>query len=148
QFLRADRTAPAAPRIEAPPLRLDPARPVAVVSAWPGADADAIGRIAPGIELIRLADGPEAVRRAQHAIDESSAADGVVVVGDADAWAAHWSLAAAARARAELVVHGGSQELRVLVRDAGLPPLLDVDRDQCWRIRSDRTTERAAWPPA
>ncbi|MRX42773.1 FtsK/SpoIIIE domain-containing protein [Agromyces kandeliae] len=146
QFLRADRTAAVAPRIEAPPLRLDIARPVALVSARPGADADRIGRIAPGTELIRLADGPDAVLRAQHAIDGSSVAGGVIVVGDADAWTANWSLAATARARAELVVHGGSRELRAVVRDAGLPPLLDVDRDQCWRIRTDRTTERAAWP--
>jgi len=145
QFLRADRQAAPAARLEAPPLRLDAARPVAVASARPGADADSIGRIAE-VEPIRLADGPDAARRAQHAIESGAA--GVVIVGDADAWTANWSLAAAVRSRAELVVHGGGLELRALVRDAGLPPLLDIDRDQCWRIGVDRTTERAAWPPA
>ncbi|WP_353815510.1 FtsK/SpoIIIE domain-containing protein [Agromyces sp. SYSU T00266] len=145
QFLRADRRTDPAPRVEAAPFRLDAARPVAVASARPGADADSIGRVAPGMELVRLADGPDAARRALSSIEAGGA--GVVVLGDADAWAANWSLAAAARARAELLVHGGGSELRALLRDAELPPLLDVDRDQCWRVRADRTTERAAWPP-
>ncbi|GAA1056377.1 hypothetical protein GCM10017608_28690 [Agromyces luteolus] len=146
QFLRADRPTAPAPRVEAPPLRFDTARPVAVASARPGVDADAIGRIAPEVELIRLADGPDAARRARHAID--SGGGGVVIVGDADAWAADWGLAAAARSRADLVVHGSGPESRALVRDAGILPLLDVDRDQCWFTGVDRTTERAAWPVA
>ncbi len=148
QFLHADRPIAIAERTEAAPLRFDPARPVAIASARPGPDADALERIVPGARVIRLVDGAEAVRRAQAEVDGVGVGDArVIIVGDADAWAASWSLAAAARARADLVVHGGGPELRALARDAGLPPLLDTDRDQCWRVRSDRTMERAAWPP-
>ncbi|WP_438855224.1 FtsK/SpoIIIE domain-containing protein [Agromyces sp. M3QZ16-3] len=148
QFLHAERTSAASSRIDAAPLRLDPARHVALASARPGADADALDRIVPGDRVIRLADGPDAARRARQELDGGGVGDSrVIIVGDADAWAAEWSLVAAARARADLVVHGGGPELRTLAREAGLPPLLDADRDQCWRVRADRTMERAAWPP-
>ncbi|GAA1059663.1 hypothetical protein GCM10009573_10890 [Agromyces bracchium] len=148
QFLHADRPDAIARRHDAVPLRLDAGRRVALVSARPGPDADTLERILPGARVIRLADGPDAARCAQAEVDGVGVGDArVIIVGDADAWAAGWSLAAAARARAEIVVHGGGSELRALARDAGLPPLLDADRDQCWRVRPDRTIERAVWPP-
>ena len=55
-----------------------------------------------------------------------------VFVGDADAWAANWALAARIREEAVIVVHGGAYEYRALIRDRALPPLLDEGSGQCW----------------
>ncbi|WP_430646107.1 FtsK/SpoIIIE domain-containing protein [Agromyces sp. GXS1127] len=145
QFLHADPVADDRARREAPQLVVGSRGVVAVCSASPAVDADSIARLAPRAAVIRLADGPDAWRDAQSALDAGADAAPTVVIGDADAWAANWSLAAAARSRAELVVHGGTGEYRALARGAGLPPLLDDDRDQCWRIPAGGVAERARW---
>jgi DNA segregation ATPase FtsK/SpoIIIE, S-DNA-T family len=141
QFLHAERSTAPGDRLEAPPLAWPDGGVVAVSSARPVADADAVERLVAAAEVIRLSDGSEASGRAQHAFETGSG----VVVGGAEDWAANWSLAAAARARADLVVHGGAAEYRALVREPALPPLLDDDRDQCWRIRRGGPSERFAW---
>ncbi|MGR0320109.1 FtsK/SpoIIIE domain-containing protein [Agromyces sp. ZXT2-3] len=145
QFLHAERAASVAARREAPPWRMGARGVVAICSATAAVDADAIARHAPHAEVIRLADGPDAWRLAQSALDHGADAAATAVVGDADAWAANWSLAASARSRAELVVHGGAAEHRALARGTGLPPLLDEDRDQCWVIPVGGDAERASW---
>ena len=48
-----------------------------------------------------------------------------VFVGDADAWAANWALAARIREEAVIVVHGGPREYRALEQGSRAPPLLD-----------------------
>ncbi len=58
-------------------------------------------------------------------------------IGDVDAWAANWALAAVVREEAEIVVHGGQREYRVFARPSTLPPLLDDPMEQCWVIRAD-----------
>jgi S-DNA-T family DNA segregation ATPase FtsK/SpoIIIE len=141
QFVHADRSTAQRDRLEAPTLAWPGGGVVAVSSARPVADAEAVQHFVPAADVIRLTNTAEASRRAQQAIETGTG----VVIGDADAWAANWGLAAAARTGADLVVHGGVAEYRALVRDPATPPLLDEDRDQCWRIRGGGPPERLAW---
>ncbi|UIP58172.1 FtsK/SpoIIIE domain-containing protein [Agromyces marinus] len=151
QFLHAARPpAPASDLTDAPALRLDGAACVAICSARPGPDAATIARILErgptGGEAIRLADGPEAVARATAAFARGPAEVPVAVIGDGEAWTSNWALAATARARAHLIVHGGPAEYRALVRSSGLPPLLDGHRDQCWSVEPGEPAVRRTWP--
>ncbi|MFB9310407.1 S-DNA-T family DNA segregation ATPase FtsK/SpoIIIE [Agromyces hippuratus] len=132
---------PAAPAV--PPLRLRPELPYAVVAAAPRAAAAVItevGRTA----ILLVAGGESAVRAAvaAHPLDASPP----VIVGDSEAWAASWSLTAALREEAGLIVHGGAGEYRALVRSRELPPLLDDGAGQCWLLEPGRGVRRAIWP--
>jgi S-DNA-T family DNA segregation ATPase FtsK/SpoIIIE len=135
---------PLAPTVA--PLDLTPvADVVMVVSRAPRADAAAIGALGAGVEPILLEPmGDHAVRAALAA--RTSGHDGrVVIVGDADAWGANWSLAAHLREDATIVVHGGAREYRVVAMDAALPPLLDDASTQCWVIAPGEAVTRARW---
>ncbi|QTX05135.1 FtsK/SpoIIIE domain-containing protein [Agromyces archimandritae] len=68
------------------------------------------------------------------------------LIGDADAWNANWSLLAAERDEAVVLVDGGPAELRALVRERSLPPLLDPGRGQLWRAMPGAPLERVRWP--
>ena len=84
--------------------------------------------------------------RARTASDVGNHAGPTVFVGDADAWAANWALAARIREEAVIVVHGGAHEYRALIRDRALPPLLDEGTGQCW-VSSGGVPARRGWPP-
>ncbi|GAA2040000.1 hypothetical protein GCM10009819_26650 [Agromyces tropicus] len=138
--------ATAAGRAPTPTIAFPATGVVAVSTSRARVDAGLIARIAPWVEVIGLADGAAAAARAAAVLGPVPAGGAAVVVGDPDTWAANWSLAAAARTRADLVVHGGAAEYRALVRDPALPPLLDPERDQCWRLTPAGTVERLGWP--
>lgn len=147
QFLAAPRPPAGTPR---PPLPYEPARHplTAVCSRTPRADAAAIAAACPEAEVVLLGDGPEAAARAtsvlQHGPEPGSTR---IVVGDADSWTTNWTLAAQARSRAAIVVHGGTGEYRALARDAAPPPLLDDHRRQCWVVPTEAPPERRSWIP-
>lgn len=143
--------------VEAPPppaeghdapraLDLGGARVVAMVSASPRADATAL-RSAGFDPLLLDAVGDSEVR-AELARRLADAAAGCLIVGDADAWAANWSIAALMREQATIVVHGGPREYRTLAAGTPIPPLLDDVATQCWVIDRMATARRAAWPPS
>ena len=133
----------AAPAVSAVPLlELRPDLPYAVSAAAPRAAAAAI--IAAGRAAILLVAGGESAVRAAvaaHPIDAPPPA----IVGDAEAWAASWSLIASLREEAALVVHGGPGEYRALTRSRELPPLLDDGAGQCWVIEPGQGARRAMW---
>ncbi|MDQ0895555.1 FtsK/SpoIIIE domain-containing protein [Agromyces ramosus] len=135
----------ATPTRVVPRLELVAGRVHAVASARPRADADTLRSL--GHAPVLLAPGGEAAARLAL---ESSAACGepaLVLVGDADAWASNWSVAAAIREDAVVVVHGGAAEYRALVRDRTLPPLLDDGGlRQCWVVHPGEPPGRALWP--
>ncbi|MGW4927717.1 FtsK/SpoIIIE domain-containing protein [Agromyces sp. NPDC004153] len=128
---------------EAQPLRLGTAAITAVVSMRPRADAATLRRL--GDEPVLLEPGLDAVARAAIAAG-GGAGHPLVIVGDADAWTANWSLAALLREEAAIVVHGGSREFRVFARDSALPPLLDDPVAQCWLAPPGGAPMRCAWP--
>ncbi|KRC58457.1 hypothetical protein ASE14_17875 [Agromyces sp. Root81] len=134
---------PCPPRASAatPSLELRADLPYAVVSAAPRAAAAAID--AAGRPPLLLTTGGEVVVRAAIAALPVDAPP-PVIVGDGDAWAASWSLGAALKEEAVIVVHGGSAEYRAVVRDRELPPLLD-DAGQCWVLEPGSKPRRATW---
>ena len=69
-----------------------------------------------------------------------------VVVGDADAWTANWTLTALLREEAAIVVHGGSREFRVFSSGSAPPPLLDDPVAQCWLVPPRGVPTRCSWP--
>ena len=75
---------------------------------------------------------PSCARRSLGTLADAAAR--CIVVGDADAWAANWSIAALVREEATIVVHGGPREYRTLASGPALPPLLDDAATQCWVI--------------
>jgi DNA segregation ATPase FtsK/SpoIIIE, S-DNA-T family len=141
-----------APTVEAPPhtsigaLDLGDVGLCAVVSTSPKGDAAALAQA--GLPTLSLDPVGDTVVRG--ALAERSPGDSVrrIVVGDADAWASNWSIAALMREEATIVVHGGPREYRALVADRALPPLLDDPTRQCWVIHPRGRPERAAWPPS
>ena len=126
-----------------PLLELRPDLPYAVAAVAPRAAAAVIA--AAGRTPILLVAGGEASVRAAlvaHPIDAPPPA----IVGDAEAWAASWSLLASLREEAAFVVHGGAGEYRALMRTRELPPLLDEGAGQCWVIDPGHDARRAMWP--
>jgi S-DNA-T family DNA segregation ATPase FtsK/SpoIIIE len=126
-----------------PVLELRPDLPYAIAARAPRAAAEEItaaGRTA----IILVAGGEPAVRVALAAHPRD--APPPVIVGDAEAWSASWSLIAALREEAAVVVQGGTAEYRALVRSRELPPLLDEGTGQCWLIEPGRRARRAIWP--
>jgi S-DNA-T family DNA segregation ATPase FtsK/SpoIIIE len=116
----------------------------AVVSAMPRADAETIRML--GHRAILLAPGAETAARAALDIAAGSGQAAPILVGDADAWASSWAVAATIREQSVIVVHGGAAEYRALVRDRTLPPILDDAVRQCWVARPGEPAARAEWP--
>ncbi|MFD4420391.1 FtsK/SpoIIIE domain-containing protein [Agromyces sp. NPDC058484] len=140
------------------PLPLDPGGTelCAVVSASPRADVSVLRESGLAPLLLEPVDTVVRAALARRSTDAASTTDAAiptdgvepcVIVGDADAWAANWTIAALVREEATIVVHGGARECRVLAADSSLPPLLDDAAAQCWVRRPGAPTERAAWPP-
>ncbi|MDR5701311.1 FtsK/SpoIIIE domain-containing protein [Agromyces aerolatus] len=128
-----------------PPLALAAGVPAAVVSSAPAHDADAL-TAALGREVLVLRHGDDAATRALRALHDPGA-PAPVVVADADAWSANWTLLAAIQERGVCVVRGGPAELRCVIRDRVCPPVLDPGRPQCWRVVPGEGPVRFGWPP-
>ncbi len=139
---------PAEPGVEPPILRFGTTRLTAVVSARPRADAATLGRLGRlGLAPVLLEPGLDAtVRAAIGAVAVGGAGHPLVVVGDADAWAANWTVAALVREEAVIVVHGGSREFRVFSRGSSPAPLLDDPVAQCWLVPPGGEPTRCVWP--
>lgn len=145
QFLAAPR---AAAMPVPPPSRFEPSRHplTAVCTATPRADAVALAAACPDAEVLVLGADPDATSRIASILQGDPGTGRVrIVVGDAESWSANWTLAAVARRRAVVVIHGAGPEYRALVREAGLPPLLDDHRAQCWELRPEEPPVRRAW---
>jgi S-DNA-T family DNA segregation ATPase FtsK/SpoIIIE len=71
-----------------------------------------------------------------------------VVVGDAESWAGAWQLWGAMRQESTVLVRGGLPELRALVRDRTLPPLLDPGDERGWCVEPGGRIGRIVWPGA
>ena len=140
----------AAPEMPAPPSAIVPELDLggsgihAVVSAMPRADAETLRRR--GHRVLLLQPGPETVARAEVDTAVRSGQAAPILIGDADAWASSWALAATIREQSVVIVHGGSAEYRALVRDRALPPILDDGVRQCWVARAGEPVTRARWP--
>jgi len=145
QFAHARPPAPAT-RPGMPILSLDVADPVAVVAASTRSTAAAVAALRPDADTILLAPGSDAAARAAAALASAESRPRIVVVGDADAWAANWALAASMRDQAAVVVRGGLPEYRSLARTRELPPLLDDGDLQCWMTPPGGAVGRARWP--
>ena len=127
---------------EVPALRFDATVVSVVVSARPRADAAALR--AQGHDPVLLEPGSDAAAR--RAIGEAGRGAGpTILIGDADGWAANWSLTALVREQAAIVVHGGPREFRVF-GGAALPPLLDDQDAQCWLTPPGGRPSRWEWP--
>ncbi len=124
-----------------PSLRLAADVPIAVVSASPARDAEALVA-AVGRDLILLRHGTDGAARALSALQDAAP----VVVGDAEAWSANWMLLATIRERGALVVHASAAELRSITRDRVPPPMLDPGLTQCWVILPGEAPARFGWP--
>ncbi|WP_395243606.1 FtsK/SpoIIIE domain-containing protein [Agromyces sp. MMS24-K17] len=126
---------------------------VAVVTPSPRVDADVIRGLL-GCEPILLAPGAESAQLALAALAAlaaraAPAAGGgaaAVIVGDAEAWAGAWALAAAVRDQAVVVARGGPAEYRALARDRGLPPLPDAVGVPCWVTLPGAEPVLRRWP--
>ncbi|ANJ27562.1 FtsK/SpoIIIE domain-containing protein [Agromyces aureus] len=139
--------------VDVPPLRATPAEKpppaivfdadiVAVVSSAAQRDLGLL--LATGRTPIRLTPGGEREVLAELGREQ------LVVVGDADAWASSYALAARARDAATVVVRGGLREFRALApASAGctgpiaLPPLLGGG--ECWVVRPGEAARRHRW---
>ncbi|QEO13413.1 hypothetical protein FLP10_02540 [Agromyces intestinalis] len=146
---RIDEAAPPArvPELGAADLRAADSRSVAVVSPSPRSDAPVVAALvgSPPLMFDARPDGARAAEAALAAIDVPGRP--IVLAADAESWAGAWSLAAAMRDTAVLVVRGGPLEYRALARDRGLPPLLDERPAQCWLLRPGEAPIRRRWPP-
>ncbi|MCD2443912.1 hypothetical protein LQ757_16645 [Agromyces sp. SYSU K20354] len=134
---------PRAGHSDEPSLQLLGGGVYAVVAAAPTAAAAAI-RSAGGVPTLIAAGADVAGRAGSEAGDHHGP---TVFVGDADAWAANWALAARIRENAVIVVYGGAHEYRALIRDRVLPPLLDEGSGQCWSSSGGGPARRHGWPP-
>jgi S-DNA-T family DNA segregation ATPase FtsK/SpoIIIE len=100
-----------------------------------------------GIEPVVLGSAGDAEARAAFAAHETGSVRSLVIIGDADAWAAAWALAALVREASTVVAQGGARELRALLTPAGtLPPLIDDPAAQCWVSTVAGPVRRAGWP--
>ena len=127
-----------------PTLRIDRRTALAIVTRSPRADAAAIRDV--GLEPLLLDPVGDTAVRATIASRGDTAGRPPVVIGDADAWAANWTIAASMREGATVVVHGGPREYRVFAPGPALPPLLDDPVDQCWVLTPGEGARRSRWP--
>ena len=141
QVVVVDPPAQAVPQHD-PQLPLRCGRVYAVVATAPGAAAATI-RSAGG-DPILIAGADVTGRRDLEPGDHPAP---TVYVGDADAWAANWTLLARIREHVDIVVYGGAHEYRAVIRHRALPPLLDEGIGQCWASEGGAPARRFSWPP-
>ena len=73
-----------------------------------------------------------------------------VIIGDPDAWQAHWALLGAVRGSGGLVVvdHCSVSEFRAISGRRTLPPPIRTSADQCWVLETDGSVRRMLAPAA
>ena len=73
-----------------------------------------------------------------------------VIIGDPDAWQAHWTLLGAVRGSGGLVVvdHCSVAEFRAISGRRTLPPPIRTSVDQCWALETDGSVRRMLAPAA
>ncbi|SEC05965.1 DNA segregation ATPase FtsK/SpoIIIE, S-DNA-T family [Paramicrobacterium humi] len=121
-----------------PELDLDAEQIVLVSCRRPAQTARTLRERHPGVHIITL--GPTPVYPA-----EMRELTSVVVVGDADAWQANWSLLAALRSTATVVVEACPLvDYRALTRTRARPPYLHRQPGRAWRIAADGHITRCA----
>ncbi|MGX5697027.1 FtsK/SpoIIIE domain-containing protein [Agromyces soli] len=142
---------PPTPRRSDPRLVFRPGAVYACVVTNARLEAERLQRI-PGLRCIVLGGGAEASRATAEslALEAPSPGEGLatVIVGDAESWAGAWQLWGAIRQRTTVIVRGGLPELRALVRDRRLPPLLDPGDERGWCLPPGGGAGRIVWPTA
>ena len=127
-----------------PVLNLD--RPVLVVSGSPGGAAARWARAARGGSRVLDISGMPALVGADR-LEVTEATGSLIVVGDADAWQAQWTLLAALRTRAVIVFEGAAfADYRSIARRRDLPPPLAAGRGHVWVLQPDGVVARASLP--
>ncbi|WP_120337781.1 FtsK/SpoIIIE domain-containing protein [Cryobacterium soli] len=159
QLVQPERAGAAAPnpvrRHDAAPSASQPAsdaagtRPVLLVVAGSVARSAAAFRTAGRAgsrDVVELAAGPVAGASGGR-VEVSTVAAGTVLVGDADAWQANWSLLAGLRGVAPLLFDGATlADFRLLTRRRDLPPPLAPGRSRGWLVEPDGTVLRVTVP--
>jgi S-DNA-T family DNA segregation ATPase FtsK/SpoIIIE len=127
--------------------------PLIVVSGAPARTIAVLRRaLGAGIRLVDLVGavdlGTGETRTAWSAsgrLEVRDATAGTIIVGDADAWQAQWTLLAAVRARATLIFDGCSAaDLRLLSHRRDLPPPLLLGRSRVWVVSPDGSLARGS----
>lgn len=98
-----------------------------------------------GARIVHLADLAPATRIADLAHGDVGAR--IVVIGDADAWQAHWGLLNALRAEHSLLVDASSPtELRTIAGERGLPPYARPGARRAWLCHDGLPSRRITMP--
>ncbi|HEY5319577.1 MAG TPA: FtsK/SpoIIIE domain-containing protein [Galbitalea sp.] len=115
-------------------------RPLAVISSRPERMAAALRALAPERRVILLGSALPAVGEVQR----GAASGRDILVGDPDAWQAHWGAFAALRGRAGLLFDGCALlDLRTLARVRDLPPPFPRGQRTLWLLGTDGSLSRA-----
>jgi len=143
--------APAAPPATAlvaaaspPPSTLDPGRPIAAVSSRPADFARRLRQAFPAFAaantVVMLGHGSPAPQE----IAVSSGGRTRAIVGDAEAWQAHWGAVTSLRSSHQVVVDGyQAAEFRALTRQRELPPPLNPGSPAFWLLPPEGGVLRA-----
>ncbi|RNE63676.1 FtsK/SpoIIIE domain-containing protein [Cryobacterium tepidiphilum] len=120
--------------------RISAGRAVLVVSSGPARTAAELRARRGGAAVLELGTG----RSGQLELQELGA--GTALVGDPDAWQAHFGLLAALRTRTDIVFDGCTLgDYRLISRRRDLPPALAPHRARLWLLGPDGEVRRAVW---
>jgi len=127
-----------------PPAALDPGRPVAAVSSRPAEFARRLRLASPAFAtpnaIVQLGAGSPS----PHDIAVSSGRHTHAIVGDAEAWQAHWGAVLSLRATHQVLVDGyAAADYRALTRQRELPPPLNPGSTAFWLLAPDGGVRRA-----
>ena len=126
------------------PTRIDPARPVAVVSSRPAEFVRRLRQSAPGFAA---ANAVVVIGQGAPSPQELTVSAGPrprAVVGDAEAWQAHWGAVMSLRSTHQVIVDGyPAADFRALTRLRELPPPLNPGSAAFWLLAPDGRVSRA-----
>jgi len=127
-----------------PPAALDPARPIAAVSSRPADFARRLRQASPAFAaanaVVQIGQGSPAPQD----IAVSTGGRARAIVGDAEAWLAHWGAVMALRSSHQVVVDGyQAADLRTLTRQRELPPPLNPGSPAFWLLPPEGGVLRA-----
>ena len=127
-----------------PPAALDPARPVAAVSSRPADFARRLRRASHAFTapnaVVQLGPGSPSPQD----IAVSTGGRARAIVGDAEAWQAHWGAVMSLRSSHQVVVDGyPAADFRALTRQRELPPPLNPGSPAFWLLPPDGGVLRA-----
>jgi S-DNA-T family DNA segregation ATPase FtsK/SpoIIIE len=119
--------------------------PLAVVSRHPRRFVERLRRDFPRLAADHAIVEIGAV--AAPGVSVSTGARGLAIVGDADAWQAHWGALGALRGTHTIVVEGyGAAEFRTITRERALPPPLAPGGPSFWALSPGEAARRVALP--